>query len=73
MALAWLEAQPAVTSVILGARTPKQLADNLAADSTQLTPDESERLDQVSAPVVSDYPYGQAGTRQRHRALTPGD
>ena len=31
VALAWLAAQPAVTSVILGARNPDQLADNLKA------------------------------------------
>ena len=73
VSLAWLEAQPAVTSVILGARTPNQLADNLAAASTHLTPDDRQRLDQVSTPVVSDYPYGPAGTRQRHRAVDASD
>jgi len=31
VALAWLADRPAVTSVILGARTTEQLADNLAA------------------------------------------
>jgi hypothetical protein len=35
----------------------------------ELTPDELERLDEVSAPVVSDYPYGKAGADQRHRAI----
>jgi aryl-alcohol dehydrogenase-like predicted oxidoreductase len=69
VSLAWLEAQPAVTSVILGARNTDQLADNLGAASVELTPDEFERLDEVSAPVVSDYPYGKAGADQRHRAI----
>ena len=31
VALAWLLARPGVTSVIVGARTEEQLADNLAA------------------------------------------
>lgn len=72
VSLAWLEAQPAVTSVILGARNPNQLADNLGAVSIQLTPEEVGRLDEVSTPVVSDYPYGQAAIDQRHRAINVG-
>ena len=67
VSLAWLEAQPAVTSVILGARTTAQLADNLGAASVVLTAGELKLLDEVSAPVVSDYPYGTAGAAQRHR------
>jgi len=55
--------------VILGARTTAQLADNLGAASVELTPDELERLDEVSAPVVSDYPDGRAAAGQRHRAI----
>jgi len=69
VSLAWLEAQPAVTSVILGARNTDQLADNLGAASIELMPDELERLDEVSTPVVSDYPYGAAAADQRHRAI----
>jgi aryl-alcohol dehydrogenase-like predicted oxidoreductase len=73
VSLAWLEAQPAVTSVIMGARTTHQLADNLGAASVELTPDEFTRLDEVSAPVVSDYPYGVAGADQRHRSIDVSD
>ena len=69
VSLAWLEAQPAVTSVILGVRDTHQLAANLGAASVLLTPDEIERLNEVSAPIVSDYPYGQAGVDQRHRDI----
>ncbi|HYO19734.1 MAG TPA: aldo/keto reductase [Dermatophilaceae bacterium] len=69
VSLAWLEAQPAVSSVILGVRNTQQLADNLGAVSVELTAEELERLDTVSAPVVSDYPYGAAGADQRHRAI----
>jgi aryl-alcohol dehydrogenase-like predicted oxidoreductase len=69
VSLAWLEAQPAVTSVILGARNTDQLADNLGAASVELTSDELARLDEVSAPVVSDYPYGKPASDQRHRDI----
>jgi aryl-alcohol dehydrogenase-like predicted oxidoreductase len=73
VSLAWLESQPAVTSVILGVRSTDQLADNLGAASVQLTSDELEGLDEVSAPVVSDYPYGKAAVDQRHRAVDVSD
>lgn len=56
VALNWLLAKPGVTSVIVGARTEEQLADNLAASGWQLTPGEVERLDAVSAPRL---PYPQ--------------
>ena len=69
VSLAWLEAQPAVTSVILGARSTDQLADNLAAASVELTSDELRRLDEVSAPIPGDYPYGQPAIDQRHRPI----
>lgn len=72
VALAWLEARPAVTSVILGARTTAQLADNLGAVDVVLTSAEIERLDTVSAPVLGDYPYGVGGVAQRHRSIVGG-
>ena len=72
IALAWLERQSAVTSVILGARTIEQLAENLGAVAVALTPDEIEVLSAVSAPEFSDYPYGAAGAEQRHRGINEG-
>jgi aryl-alcohol dehydrogenase-like predicted oxidoreductase len=69
VALAWVGAQPGVTSVILGARTVEQLRDNLAAADLSLTTDQLTRLSAVSAPQVEDYPYGAAGVDQRHRGL----
>ena len=72
VALAWVAAQPAVTSVILGARIPEQLADNLAAASLALSADEIATLAAVSSPLVGDYPYGQGGTAQRHRKMEGG-
>ena len=70
VALAWVHGRPAVSSVILGARTTDQLRDNLAAGSVVLSPEETARLDQVSAPAAADYPYGGPGQDQRSRSLT---
>jgi len=72
VSLAWLEARPAVTSVILGARTTAQLGDNLGAAAVVLTPAEIELLEAVSAPALGDYPYGAGGTAQRHRSIVGG-
>jgi aryl-alcohol dehydrogenase-like predicted oxidoreductase len=49
VALAWLMSRPAVTAPIIGANTPKQLADLLPASGLQLTPDETRALDAASA------------------------
>lgn len=72
VALAWLAAQPSVTSVILGARKREQLADNLAAAQLQLSSEEVARLSQASTPQVAEYPYGEGGINQRHRKLEGG-
>jgi aryl-alcohol dehydrogenase-like predicted oxidoreductase len=72
VALAWVGAQPAVTSVILGARNEGQLADNMASATLELNTDELKRLDEASKPQMSDYPYGSGGVRQRDRSITGG-
>ncbi|HYT26670.1 MAG TPA: aldo/keto reductase [Actinomycetota bacterium] len=69
VALAWLVDRPAVSSVILGARTVEQLDENLGAAGLHLSAEETARLDEVSTPVVDDYPYGAAGVSQRDRML----
>jgi aryl-alcohol dehydrogenase-like predicted oxidoreductase len=56
VALAWLLGRPAVSSVIIGARTDEQLADNLAAAQLALSDEQRRRLDAVSAPRLI-YPY----------------
>ena len=56
IALAWLRAQPIVSSVILGARTLEQLQDNLGATELELSPEELSRLDAVSK-LPDLYPY----------------
>ncbi|MFC4244023.1 aldo/keto reductase [Gryllotalpicola reticulitermitis] len=72
VALAWVGAQPAVTSVILGARTVEQLTDNLGAVDVELSIDDLAELSAASHPRVDDYPYGRAGVAQRDRKLTGG-
>lgn len=72
VALAWVAGRPAVTSVILGARTVEQLAANLKAGALRLSGEETEALDDVSAPAMADYPYGRKGIDQRHRKIEGG-
>ena len=59
------------TSVVIGARTDEQLADNLAAASLVLGDDERAQLDQVSAPPLI-YPYWHQAKTARDR-LSPAD
>jgi aryl-alcohol dehydrogenase-like predicted oxidoreductase len=56
IAVAWLLAQPAVASVIVGVRTMDQLEDNLGATALQLQAEEIAELNQVSA-MEEGYPY----------------
>ncbi|MEO0561463.1 MAG: aldo/keto reductase [Chloroflexota bacterium] len=56
IALAWLRAQPFVSSVIIGARTMDQFEDNMAAAEIDLTADELATLDEASA-LPDLYPY----------------
>jgi aryl-alcohol dehydrogenase-like predicted oxidoreductase len=70
-ALAWVHDRPAVSSVILGARTTEQLRANLGAAGLHLAPEETARLDAASDPAPSDYPYGGPGQTQRARTAGP--
>jgi len=65
VALAYIIGRPGVTSVIVGARTPEQLRDNLAAANLELAADELTQLDEVSAQHLT-YPHW-------HQAKTSGD
>lgn len=55
IALSWLLHQPQVTSVIIGAKRPDQLADNLASTRVVLNADELRALDEVSR-LPAEYP-----------------
>jgi aryl-alcohol dehydrogenase-like predicted oxidoreductase len=65
VALAWTLGRPGVASVVIGARTDEQLADNLGAADLILGDDERSRLDELSAPPLL-YPYW-------HQAKTAND
>jgi aryl-alcohol dehydrogenase-like predicted oxidoreductase len=55
VALAWVLRQPAMTSVIIGAKSQEQLADNLAAAELQLSDSELTTLNEVSK-LPREYP-----------------
>ncbi|GGM17031.1 aldo/keto reductase [Nakamurella endophytica] len=71
VALAYTIAKPAVTSVIVGARTEEQLTDNLASAELSLSTDEMARLDAVSAQPLP-YPYWHQANTSSDR-LSPAD
>jgi aryl-alcohol dehydrogenase-like predicted oxidoreductase len=55
IALAWILANDAVTSVIIGARKIAQLDDNLKSVDITLTPDDKKALDEASR-LAAEYP-----------------
>ncbi len=55
VALAWVLAQPGITSAIVGASSLEQLDDNLAAATLELTPGELAALDAATA-LAPIYP-----------------
>ncbi len=55
VALAWLLHQPAVTSVIIGAKKESQLRDNLGAVDLQLDAEDLKQIDDVSK-LTPEYP-----------------
>jgi aryl-alcohol dehydrogenase-like predicted oxidoreductase len=69
--LAWTLSRPAVTSLIVGARTTEQLRDTLGAAELTLSPDEIAGLDQVSAEPLR-YPYWHQANTSSDR-LGPAD
>jgi aryl-alcohol dehydrogenase-like predicted oxidoreductase len=71
VALGYTLAKPAVTSVIIGARTEEQLRDNLAASELTLSAEEMDRLDSVSG-VPLLYPYWHQANVQPGR-FSPAD
>jgi len=66
IALAWLLHQPAVTSVIIGARHRDQLDDNIAAAKIVLSDEDLATLDAVSAlpPTYPGWMYPLQGVRR---------
>lgn len=71
VALAYLLGRPAVTSLVIGARTGEQLTDNLAAAGLTLSAEERAMLDAASAPPLL-YPYWHQAKTASDR-LSPAD
>jgi len=76
IALAWLLHQPQVTSVIIGAKRPEQLTDNMAATKVALSATELGQIDTVSQ-LPAEYPgwmferQGEFRRKQMQDALGP--
>lgn len=70
VALAWLLAQSHVTTVIIGAKTEAQLADNLAATTLALSAEELGRLEAVSA-LPPEYPGWMLARQDAKRRPAP--
>ncbi|QSB45044.1 aldo/keto reductase [Tsuneonella flava] len=67
VALAWLLAKPAVTSVIVGAKRVDQLDDNLGAANVKLTDEELATLD-ACCPLPREYPGWMIQRQSEYRA-----
>ncbi|MFF0452987.1 aldo/keto reductase [Nocardia africana] len=63
VALAWLRAKQGTVVPIIGARRVEHLDANLAALDIELSPEQSRRLDQLSAPTL-DYPAPMHGAQR---------
>jgi aryl-alcohol dehydrogenase-like predicted oxidoreductase len=55
VALAWERSKPFVTSIIVGAKRPDQLSDNLKSTELELSAEQLAQLDQASA-LPPEYP-----------------
>ncbi len=70
VALAWLLSRPQVSTVIVGARTPAQLADNLGASGLALTAEDLQTLEDVSK-LPPEYPGWMLAMQGQYRAKPP--
>jgi aryl-alcohol dehydrogenase-like predicted oxidoreductase len=70
VALSWLLHQKSVMSVIIGAKTPEQLSDNIAASDLQLTEADLAALDKASA-LAPEYPRWMVDRQSTGRVPEP--
>ena len=70
VALAWLLAEPAVSTVIIGAKTVEQLRDNIAATKLRLSAEELAELNTVSQPPA-EYPGWMVAMQGKYRETVP--
>jgi len=55
VALAWVLQQPGITSIIIGAKSQEQLADNISAAELKLNSEELAALNEASK-LTREYP-----------------
>ena len=70
VALAWLLSRPQVSTVIVGAKTPAQLEDNLGVTQLKLAAEELMELDEVSK-LSPEYPGWMLARQGEARAKPP--
>ena len=70
VALAWLLSRPQVSSVIIEAKTPDQLKDNLGASGFLLTSEDLQALEEVSK-LPPEYPGWMLAMQGQYRAVPP--
>ncbi len=70
VALAWLLGRPQVSTVIVGAKTPAQLEDNLGAGKVRLSADDLKTLDEVST-LPPEYPGWMLARQGGLRSVAP--
>jgi myo-inositol catabolism protein IolS len=56
LAIAWVLAQPGITSAIVGARTPEQVEDNAKAANIQLSPEDLADIERIGRGVTNYLP-----------------
>ncbi len=70
VALAWLLSRAQVSTVIIGAKTPEQLTDNLGASGLVLTAQDLQALQEVSQ-LPPEYPGWMLAMQGQYRAKPP--
>ncbi|MBA2559686.1 MAG: aldo/keto reductase family protein [Propionibacteriales bacterium] len=65
LAVAWVLANPAVSSAIIGASRPEQVSENVKAAGQRLSADVLARIDEVLGPVVARDPGQTRSPTQR--------
>lgn len=71
VALSWLLNRPTVSTVLIGARDSAQLLNNIAAHQIELSLEQQDRLNQISAvyPPYPYYPYWNGQFSERYQSL----
>jgi len=51
LAIAWVLANPAVTSAIVGARRPEQIDENVGGSGWEISPEDLQKIEEISAKI----------------------